>query len=91
MGVEVSIVMGSDSDLGVMKESAKVLTEIGIESEIPAAGMAAHSAMPIIGASNQAMHDMLITFKKDKVGARSTRLEEIGYEEYLSQQTKTKV
>jgi 5-(carboxyamino)imidazole ribonucleotide mutase len=51
-------------------------------------------AAQIIGASNQVMHDKLIAFKKDmkdKVEARSARLEEIGYEEYLSQQTKTKV
>ncbi|MBT6843686.1 MAG: 5-(carboxyamino)imidazole ribonucleotide mutase [Candidatus Melainabacteria bacterium] len=175
MTIQVGIVMGSDSDLGVMKESAKVLTELGIESEIAvmsahrcpdraaeyaksaqsrglkviiaaagmaahlAGAMAAHSALPIIGvpikssldgmdallatvqmppgvpvatvaidgarnagilaaqiigASNQVMHDKLIAFKKDmkdKVEARSARLEEIGYEEYLSQQTKTKV
>ena len=34
MAVQVSIVMGSDSDLETMKEAAKVCQEFGVESEI---------------------------------------------------------
>ncbi len=175
MSAQIGIVMGSDSDLKVMQESAKVLEELGISFElavmsahrcpdraaeyaktaqsrglkaiIAAAGMAAHLAgavaantalpvigvpikssldgldallatvqMPpgipvatvaidgarnagilaaqIIGASDQATYQKLKTFKedmRDKVEARSARIEEIGYKEYLSQQNKAKV
>lgn len=173
MVIDVGIIMGSDSDLSVMKEAAQVLKELGIESEIAvmsahrcpdraaeyaksaqarglkaiiaAAGMAAHlagataanTALPVIGvpikssldgmdallatvqmppgipvatvaidgarnagilaaqiiaASNEEVYERLLKFKKDmkdKVEAKSARLEEIGYEEYLSQQQKT--
>lgn len=172
MNIEVAIVMGSDSDLGVMKDAVKVLKQLGIQSEIAvmsahrcpdraaeyaktaqsrgikviiaaagmaahlAGAMAAHSALPvvgvpikssldgldallatvqmppgvpvatvaidgaynagvlaaqIIGAFDREVYERLIEFKKDmkdKVEAKSARLEEIGVEEYLSQKAK---
>ncbi len=170
MSPQIGIVMGSDSDLSVMKSAAEVLEELGISFElavmsahrcpdraaeyaktaqsrglkaiIAAAGMAAHLAgavaantalpvigvpikssldgmdallatvqMPpgipvatvaidgarnagilaaqIIGASDPKVYDKLLKFKEDmknKVEAKSARIEEIGYKEYLSQQ-----
>lgn len=172
--VQVGIVMGSDSDLSVMKDAAKVLEELGIKCEvsvmsahrcpdraaeyaktaqsrglkviIAAAGMAAHlagavaanTALPVIGvpikssldgldallatvqmppgipvatvaingarnagilaaqiiaSSNKELYGRLTHFKeemRDKVEAVAARIEEIGYEEYLSQKEKVK-
>ena len=34
MGIKVGIIMGSDSDLPVMKDGAKVLEEFGVEYEL---------------------------------------------------------
>lgn len=34
MSIQVGIIMGSDSDLAVMQDAAKILTELGVESEV---------------------------------------------------------
>ena len=46
MGIEVGIIMGSTSDLGIMEKARQILTELGIESEVNA--LSAHRTPELV-------------------------------------------
>ncbi|PWA91234.1 phosphoribosylaminoimidazole carboxylase, chloroplastic [Artemisia annua] len=89
---------GSDSDLPLMKEAAKVLDDFGVSAEMPRgapvatvainnATNAGLLAVRILGVSDTALQARMAQFQED---ARDTvleiteKLEKVGWEEYLS-------